>query len=90
MNTLSITAGTLARRSTAAEAIQSLLQRWFKNLRFHGTARRESEPIAGVDSQSIDEMGWEPDKYHSPLYELAESHPHVIAASLFSSAAKRQ
>ena len=84
MNKFLITAGTVALDLATDEAREPLLQRCFKNLRFHGTARPKAEPMARVDSQLIDEMGWEPERHHSPIYDLAAMHPHVIAASLFS------
>ena len=84
MNRFSITAGTVALGLTTADARESFLQRCFKILRFHRTARPEAEPLVGVDSQLIDESSWEPDKHHPPIYYLAVMHPHVVAASLFS------
>ena len=84
MNKFSITAGTLALGLTTADARASFLQRCFKNLRFHRTARSKAGLLEGVDSQLIDESRWEPDKHHPPIYYLAVMHPHVVAASLFS------
>ena len=84
MNKFFITAGTVSLGSVAAEARESLFQRFFKNLRFHKTARPKAEPTVAVDSQVIDERGWEPDKPHSPIHYLTAMHPQVIAVSLFS------
>ena len=84
MNKFLIAAGTVSLGSATAEATESLFQRFFKNLRFHRTARPKAEPMVAVDSQLIDERGWEPDKHHSPIYYLAAMHPQVVAVSLFS------
>jgi hypothetical protein len=84
MNKFFIAAGTAALDLSTAEARESLLQRLFKNLRFHGSARPKADPVVDIDPQLIDEEGWQPEKHQSPLYDLASSHPHVIAASLFS------
>ena len=84
MNKFFITAGTVSLGSATAEATESLFQRLFKNLRFHRTARPKAEPMADVESQLIDERGWEPDKPHSPIHYLAAMHPQVVAVSLFS------
>lgn len=84
MNKFSIIAETVVLGFTAAEARESLLRRCFKNVRFHGNVRPKAEPVAEVDSQLIDETGWKPDAYRSPLYDLAASNPHVLAVSLFS------
>jgi hypothetical protein len=84
MNKFSITAGTLALDLTTDDARESFLQRCFKNLRFHRTARSKAVPLEGVDSQLIDESRWEPDKHQPPIYYLATMHPHLVAASLFS------
>jgi hypothetical protein len=84
MNKFFITAGTMSLGSATAEARESLFQRFFKYLRFHRTARPKAEPVVGVDSQLIDERGWEPDKHQPPIYYLATMHPHIVAASLFS------
>ena len=84
MNKFSIIAETAVLGWSAAEARESLLRRCFKNVRFHGNARPKAEPVAEVDSQLIDETGWKPDAYRSPLYDLAASNPHVLAVSLFS------
>jgi hypothetical protein len=84
MNKFSIIAETVVLGFTAAEARESLLRRCFKNVRFHGNTQPKAEPEAEVDSQLIDETGWKPDAYHPPLYDLAASHPHVLAVTLFS------
>lgn len=84
MNKFSIIAETVVLGFTAAEARDSLLRRCFKSVRFHGNAPAKVEPVAEVDSQLIDETGWKPDAYHSPLYDLAASNPHLLAVSLFS------
>lgn len=84
MNKFFIAAGTAALGLSTAEARESLLQRFFKNLRFHGSTRPKADPVVDIDPQLIDEKGWQPEKHQSPLYDLAASHPHVIAASLFS------
>ena len=75
MNKFSITAGTVSLGSATAEAREPLFQRFFKNLRFQRTARPKAESVVGVDSQLIDERGWESDEYHSPIYDLAAIHP---------------
>jgi hypothetical protein len=90
MNKPSISAGTLSQGLTAADVTQSLLQRWLKNLRSQGNARPKAEPMTAASSQLIEEEEWNPGKDHSPIYDLAASHPNVIAASLFSGAAKRR
>jgi hypothetical protein len=70
--------------SSTAEAKGSLLQRWFNCPRLRKIARVRADPVVNVDSQMVDEKGWEPDRPQSALYDLAASNPHVIAASLFS------
>jgi hypothetical protein len=84
MNKFSIIAETVVFGWSAAEAKESLLRRCFRNVRFHRNTQSRAEPVAEVDSQLIDETGWKPDAYRSPLYDLAASNPHVLAATLFS------
>ena len=84
MNKFSIIAETVVLGWSAAEAKDSLLRRCFRNVPFHGNVRPKAEPVAEVDSQLIDETGWEPVAYRSPLYDLAASNPHVLAITLFS------
>ena len=67
---------------SSAEASESLLQRCFKSRRRQRAAQLEPDPNASVDSQLNYESG-EPAAPQSPLYDLAASSPHVIAASLF-------
>jgi hypothetical protein len=84
MNKFSIIAETEVVGWSAAEAREALLRRFFKDVRFHASARPKAEPETEVDSQLIDETGWKPDAYRATVYDLAASHPHVLAASLFS------
>ena len=63
---------------------RSFLQRCFKNLHHPRASRLNTDPAAGVDSQLVDEKGWQSDKQQSALYDLAANNPYVIAASLFS------
>ena len=84
MNRFSITAGTVALGLSTAKSRESLLQRCIKKLHFNGTARPKAEPVAGDDSQLIDEMEWKPHKFQSPLYFLMAHHPHVVVATMFS------
>jgi hypothetical protein len=60
------------------------LKRCFNYLRLRKTTQVKTDPVVSVDSTVINERGWETDRHHSPLYDLAASHPHVIAASLFT------
>jgi hypothetical protein len=94
MNKFFITAGTAAfdlvtaapasTTTSTANARGSLLQRGFNYLRLRKASRLRTDPTVSVDSQLTSEKGWESDKNQSPLYDLAASNPHVIAASLFS------
>jgi hypothetical protein len=94
MNKLLVAAGTAAlglistapasTLTSTAEAKGSLLQLFFNYLRLRKTARLKTDPAVSVDSQLIDEKGWEYEKQQSPLYDLAANNSHVIAASLFS------
>jgi hypothetical protein len=84
MHKFSIIAETVVLGWSAAEARESWLRRCFKNVRSQGNVQSKAEPVAQVDSQLIDEKDWIPDAYHPPLYNLAASHPHVLAAQLFS------
>ena len=84
MNKFSIIAETAVLGWSAAEARESWLRRCFTNARIQWKAQTKAEPVAEVDSQLIDERDWIPDAYHPPLDNLAASHPHVLAAQLFS------
>ena len=67
---------------STAEVSESLVQRCFRSLRRQRAAQMEPDLTASVDSRLINESG-EPATHQSPLYDLAASSPHVIAASLF-------
>jgi hypothetical protein len=67
-----------------AEPKRPLLQLWFSYLRLRKAARLRTDPMVNVDSQMVDEKGWESERRQSALYDLAASNPYVIAASLFS------
>ena len=74
---------------STAEAKGSLFRHYFKCLSSRRTAQRKTLRTDSPDSPAIDEMRWGPGKQQSPLYDLAASNPHVIAASLFSKGADR-
>ena len=91
MNKLFIAAGTAVIDLIAADPIThtagtkgAFLKRCFNYLRIRKTTQVKTDPMVSADSTVIDEREWETDKHHSALYDLAASHPHVIAASLFT------
>ena len=72
-----------SRIGSIAEVRESFLQRCFKSRRRQRAAQLGLASIVSVDTQLIDEENGEPATRKSPLYDLAASSPHVIAASLF-------
>lgn len=94
MNKLFIAAGTAVIELIATDPSSPIthtagttgafLKRCFNYLRLRKTTQVKTDPMVSVDSTVINEREWETNKHHSPLYDLAASHPHVIAASLFT------
>lgn len=92
MNRLFIAVSTAAFNLVTAEsasaitagAKESFRARYFNCLRLRKAAQLKTEAPVLVDSPVADEKGWKQDSHHSPLYDLAASNPHVIAATLFT------
>jgi hypothetical protein len=70
--------------ASSAAVVETLLRRWYKVWHFLGAAPLETDVNTTAASHSIDHESGVPDTVRSPLYDMATSNPHVIAATLFS------
>lgn len=73
-----------AATSSTAEANGLLLSRYFKWRHLRRPFGLETVAASNADSRPVDEKTSEPKRNRSTLYDLSASHPHVIAASLFT------
>lgn len=73
-----------AATSSTAEADGFLLRHYFKWRHLCRTFKLETDAASNADSQPVDEKTGESTRNQSTLYDLFASHPHVIAASLFT------
>ena len=73
-----------AATSSTAEANGLLLRRYFIWRHHHRPFGLETDAASNADSRPVEEKSGEPKQHQSTLYDLFASHPHVIAASLFT------
>jgi hypothetical protein len=89
MNRLFLAAGTAlafvaAATGSTADANGFLLRRCFKWRRLLRPYGRETDTAANAGSRPVDEKTGGPERHQSALSGLFVSHPHFIAASLFT------
>lgn len=84
MNKFFISSVLASSLTSPADARGLYFQYYFKNLFARKAAWPQAAQTDSVDSPVVDETHREPNENHSPLYELAKSNPHVIAASIFT------
>jgi hypothetical protein len=70
--------------ASTAEANRFLFRRYLNCPRLRRAFGLDADAAASADSSPVDEMVGEHDQQQSALFNLVASHPHVIAASLFT------
>jgi hypothetical protein len=73
-----------AATSSTAEANGLLLRRCFKWRHLRRPFGLETDAASNADSRTVDEKAGEPKRNQLTIYDLFASHPHVVAASLFT------
>jgi hypothetical protein len=73
-----------AAASSTAEANGFLLRQYSKRRHLRRTFGLETDAASNADPRPVDEKIGEPKRNQSTLCDLFASHPHVIAASLFT------
>ena len=73
-----------AAASSTAEANGFLLRHYSKRRHLRRTFELEADAPSNADSRPVDGKTGASKRNQSTLYDLFASHPHVIAASLFT------